>query len=424
VVIVEVGGTVGDIEGEPFLEAIRQMRKDVGRRDVLYMHVTLLPFIGATKELKTKPTQHSVKELLRVGIQPDVIMCRSDYPMSEELREKIALFCNIEAKAVIPMLTAETIYEVPLILEELGLGEFLVQELGLKKQEPEMKEWRELVTGIKRPRPEVTIGLVGKYVELHDAYLSVTEAMHHAGWFHDVDVRTKWINSEALEQMGENYTEALEDVSGIVVPGGFGHRGIEGKIKAASYARRMNIPYLGLCLGMQVAVIEFARNVLGLTDANSTEFDGQNSHPVIDLMLTQRSVADKGGTMRLGSWVCCLTPGTKAYQAYGEPIVFERHRHRYEFNNEYRKRMETHGLVVSGRSADNSLVEVIEMANHPWFVASQFHPEFKSRPTRPHPLFRDFIGACVQMHEKRYKEADNSFGLDSSKVLPDSLVEM
>ncbi|MBV9229573.1 MAG: CTP synthase [Chloroflexi bacterium] len=424
VVIVEVGGTVGDIEGEPFLEAIRQMRKDVGRRDVLYMHVTLLPFIGATKELKTKPTQHSVKELLRVGIQPDVIMCRSDYPMSEELREKIALFCNIEAKAVIPMLTAETIYEVPLILEELGLGEFVVQELGLKKQEPEMKEWRELVTRIKRPRPEVTIGLVGKYVELHDAYLSVTEAMHHAGWFHDVDVHTKWINSEALEQMGESYTEALEDVSGIVVPGGFGHRGIEGKIKAASYARRMKIPYLGLCLGMQVAVIEFARNVLGLTDANSTEFDPQNPHPVIDLMLTQRSVADKGGTMRLGNWVCCLTPGTKAYQAYGEPIVFERHRHRYEFNNEYRKRMETHGLVVSGRSADNSLVEVIEMANHPWFVASQFHPEFKSRPTRPHPLFRDFIGACVQMHKNRYNETNNTFGLESSQVLPDSLVEM
>ena len=396
VVIVEVGGTVGDIEGEPYLEAIRQMRKDVGRRDVLYMHVTLLPYIGATRELKTKPTQHSVKELLRVGIQPDVILCRSDFPMSEDLREKIALFCNIDSRAVIPMLTADTIYEVPLILEELGLGEYLVQELGLNKQEPQMQEWQNLVTRIKRPRPEVTIGLVGKYVELHDAYISVSEALHHAGWYHDVDVRIKWINSEALEQMGDRYTEALEDVAGIVVPGGFGHRGIEGKIKAASYARRNHIPYLGLCLGMQVAVIEFARNVLGLKDANSTEFDPNTPHPVIDLMLNQRQVADKGGTMRLGNWVCCLTSGTRAYQAYNEPIVFERHRHRYEFNNEYRKRMEAHGIIVSGRSADNSLVEVIEMKDHPWFVASQFHPEFKSRPTRPHPLFRDFVGASMQ----------------------------
>lgn len=422
VVIVEVGGTVGDIEGEPFLEAIRQMRKDVGRRDVLYMHVTLLPFIGATKELKTKPTQHSVKELLRVGIQPDVILCRSDLPMSEELREKIALFCNVESRAVIPMLTADTIYEVPLILEELGLGEFLVQELGLKKQEPQMQEWTALVNRIKRSRPEVTIGLVGKYVDLHDAYLSVAESLHHAGWYHDVDVRIKWINSEALEQMGERCSEALEDVSGIIVPGGFGHRGIEGKIKAANFARRKNIPYLGLCLGMQVAVIEFARNVLGLKDANSTEFDQQTPNPVIDLMLNQRQVADKGGTMRLGSWVCCLMPDTKAYQAYGEPIVFERHRHRYEFNNEYRKRMEANGLVVSGRSADNSLVEIIELKDHPWFVASQFHPEFKSRPTRPHPLFRDFIGASVQL--ARTAETTASFELDARNVTPDSLVEM
>ncbi|GAC1436899.1 MAG: CTP synthase [Ktedonobacteraceae bacterium] len=408
VVIVEVGGTVGDIEGEPFLEAIRQMRKDVGRRDVLYLHVTLLPYLGSTKELKTKPTQHSVKELLRVGIQPDVIMCRSDYPMTDDLRDKIALFCNIETAAVIPMLTADTIYEVPLILEEAGLGEFLVNELRLKRQEPQMQEWKALVEKIKSPRPEITIGLVGKYVELHDAYMSVAESLNHAGWFHDVDVRIKWINSEALEQMGEGYTEVLEDVAGIVVPGGFGHRGIEGKIKAASFARRKNIPYLGLCLGMQVAVVEFARNVLGLVNANSTEFDQQTTSPVIDLMLTQRQVADKGGTMRLGNWVCCLTAGTKAYQAYGEPIVFERHRHRYEFNNEYRKRMESHGLIVSGRSADNSLVEVIELANHPWFVASQFHPEFKSRPTHPHPLFRDFIGASIQQVQQQKKPSEGT----------------
>ncbi|GCE48578.1 CTP synthase [Thermosporothrix hazakensis] len=421
VVIVEVGGTVGDIEGEPFLEAIRQMRTDVGRRDVLYLHVTLLPYIGASKELKTKPTQHSVKELLRVGIQPDVILCRSDYPVSDEIREKIALFCNVETRAVIPMETAETIYEVPLTLEEAGLGEYIVQELGLKLQEPDMQEWRDLVARIKSPRPELTIGLVGKYVELHDAYMSVAEALHHAGWHHDVDVRIKWINSEALEKMNE--AEVLEDVAGIIVPGGFGHRGIEGKIKAASFARRNKIPYLGLCLGMQVAVIEFARNVLGLQDANSSEFDPQSPHPVIDLMLTQRQVADKGGTMRLGNWVCCLTKDTKAYKAYNEPIVFERHRHRYEFNNEYRKRMEANGLIVSGRSADNSLVEIIEVKDHPWYVASQFHPEFKSRPTRPHPLFRDFVGACKQSVQQRTLGTESETSLDVREVLPDSRVE-
>ena len=424
VVIVEVGGTVGDIEGEPYLEAIRQMRKDVGRREVLYIHVTLLPYLGAAKELKTKPTQHSVKELLRVGIQPDVILCRSDYPVSDELREKIALFCNIDSSAVIGMTNAETIYEVPLSLEEAGLGEHIVQELGLKKQEPQMREWQDLVTKIKHPRPELSIGLVGKYVELHDAYLSVAEALNHSGWYHDVDIRIKWINSEALEQMGEGYTEALEDVMGIVVPGGFGHRGIEGKIKAAGFARRNNIPYLGLCLGLQVAVVEFARNVLNLEDANSSEFDPQTPHPVIDLMHSQRSISDKGGTMRLGNWVCCLTPETKAYRAYGEPIVFERHRHRYEFNNEYRKRMEARGLVVSGRSADNSLVEVIELKDHPWFVASQFHPEFKSRPTHPHPLFRDFIGASVQRQKASEQENNNTFKLEGEKILQDFHAEI
>jgi len=428
VVVVEVGGTVGDIEGEPFLEAIRQMRKDIGRHEVLYIHVTLLPYLGATKELKTKPTQHSVKELLRVGIQPDVILCRSDYPVSDELREKIALFCNIESKAVIPMTNAETIYEVPLTLEEAGLGEFLVEELGLKRQAPDMTEWQALVAKIKDSRPEVTIGLVGKYVELHDAYISVAEALQHAGWHHNVDIRIKWVNSEALEQMGESYTEVLEDVAGIVVPGGFGHRGVEGKIKAACFARRNKIPYLGLCLGMQVMVIEFARNVLGLANANSSELDGHNLHPVIDLMHAQKTVSDKGGTMRLGNWVCCLTLGTKAYQAYNEPIVFERHRHRYEFNNEYRKRMESNGLIVSGRSADNTLVEIMELADHPWFVGSQFHPEFKSRPTRPHPLFRDFIGASVchaQTPNKNQEEAAQSldFQLEPSKVLPDFRIE-
>jgi CTP synthase len=425
VVIVEVGGTVGDIEGEPYLEAIRQMRKDVGRHDVLYLHVTLLPYLMATKELKTKPTQHSVKELLRVGIQPDVILCRSDLPIPDELREKIALFCNIDERAVVALPTVDTIYEVPLILEEAGLGKFLVDELGLPDREPQMQEWRALVEKIKSPRPELVIGLVGKYVELHDAYMSVAESLRHAGWFHGVDVRIKWINSEALESMGDKYAELLEDVAGIVVPGGFGHRGIEGKIKAANFARRMKKPYLGLCLGLQVATIEFARNVLGLEDANSTEFDPKTSAPVIDLMLTQRQIADKGGTMRLGNWVCCLTPGTKAYQAYGEPIVFERHRHRYEFNNEFRKRMESHGMILSGRSADNSLIEIIELADHPWFVASQFHPEFKSRPTRPHPLFRDFVGACVRQsrESQAYESLQEALGAPSRAPQPDAHVE-
>ena len=428
VVIVEVGGTVGDIEGEPYLEAIRQMRKDVGRRDVLYLHVTLLPYLMASRELKTKPTQHSVKELLRVGIQPDVILCRSDLPIPDELREKIALFCNIDERAVVALPTADTIYEVPLILEEAGLGKFLVDELGLPDQEPKMQEWRELVENIKAPKPELVVGLVGKYVELHDAYMSVAESLRHAGWFHNVDVRIKWINSEALESMGEKYAELLEDVAGIVVPGGFGHRGIEGKIKAANFARLTKKPYLGLCLGLQVATIEFARNILGLEDANSSEFDPKTSSPVIDLMLTQRHIADKGGTMRLGNWVCCLTPGTKAYQAYGEAIVFERHRHRYEFNNDFRKRMESHGMVLSGRSADNSLIEIIELADHPWYVASQFHPEFKSRPTRPHPLFRDFVGACVQQtregQSQAYETLQEALGASSRGTQPDARVEM
>ena len=405
VVIVEVGGTVGDIEGEPFLEAIRQMRKEVGRSDVLYLHVTLLPYLQATKELKTKPTQHSVKELLRAGIQPDVILCRSDYALTDDLREKIALFCNIEPRAVVPLPTSETIYEVPLILEEAGLGEYLVEELGLPRREPGMEEWRELVARIKLPRPKLVIGLVGKYVDLPDAYLSVAEALRHAGWYHDIDVRIEWINSEALEKRDEGYAELLEGMAGIVVPGGFGQRGIEGKVKAAGYARRTGLPYLGLCLGMQAAVIEFARNVLGMGGANSTEFDAQTPYPVIDLMVTQRQIADKGGTMRLGNWVCCLTPGTKAYAAYGGDIVFERHRHRYEFNNDYRKRLEAHGMMLSGRSADNSLVEIMELADHPWFVGSQFHPEFKSRPTRPHPLFRAFLGACIERGDARLGDA-------------------
>ncbi len=395
VVLCEVGGTVGDIEGEPFLEAIRQMRTEVGRDDVLYLHVTLLPYIGATKELKTKPTQHSVKELLRAGIQPDVILCRSDYPVSDELREKIALFCNIPMRAVIPLVTASSIYEVPLMLEGAGLGNYLTETLHLDQAgEADLGEWRDLVARIDAVKPLVRIALVGKYVELHDAYLSVAEALRHAGWANGVDIEIEWINSEALETAWDTFEPVLASADGIVVPGGFGHRGIEGKILAAELARTTNIPYLGLCLGMQVAVIEFARHVLGLQDANSSEFNGESRNKVIDLMLNQRNIADKGGTMRLGQWVCCLAPGSKAEAAYGQSIIFERHRHRYEFNNAYRKRMEANGMVLSGRSADGSLIEIVELKDHPWFVGTQFHPEFKSRPTRPHPLFREFIAAA------------------------------
>ena len=397
VVICEVGGTVGDIEGEPFLEGIRQLRTEVGRDDVLYIHVTLLPYIGATRELKTKPTQHSVKELLRAGIQPDIILCRSDYPVSDEIRSKIALFCNIQQRAVIPLVTAASIYEVPLMLESAGMGDYLVETLRLEAAHaPDLTEWRQLVETIQAEKPVVRIALVGKYVALHDAYLSVVEALHHAAWANGVDVRIEWVNSETLETEWDEYEPLLSSADAILVPGGFGNRGIEGKIRAAQLARMENIPYLGLCLGLQVAVIEFARNVLNLKDANSSEFDPESHNKVIDLMVSQRKVADKGGTMRLGQWVCCLTPESKVEAAYQQPIIFERHRHRYEVNNTYRKRMEAAGMVLSGRSADGSLIEIIELRDHPWFVATQFHPELKSRPTRPHPLFREFVAAAIR----------------------------
>ncbi|HMM41390.1 MAG TPA: CTP synthase [Thermomicrobiales bacterium] len=393
VVIVEVGGTVGDIESQPFLEAIRQMRKDEGRRNVLYMHVTLLPRVGATGEMKTKPTQHSVRELRAAGIQPDVIIVRADSEVTPEVVAKIALFCDVDEDAVIPLQTAETIYEVPLMLEDAGLGDYLAQHFSWPA-EPDLREWTELVEHIKTPRRRLEIALVGKYVELHDAYMSVAEALTHAGLANDVAVDIKWVNSEHLTEA--ELREQLSHSAGIVVPGGFGARGIEGKVLAARYAREQNVPYLGLCYGLHMAAIDIARNVLGLADANSTEIDPATRNPVIDIMPDQKDV-EMGGTMRLGTWPCKLAPGTRAAAAYGTELVNERHRHRYEINNAYRDALEEGGLIVSGESPDGRLAEIMELIDHPWFVGVQFHPELKSRPTRPHPLFRDFVGAATKI---------------------------
>jgi CTP synthase len=394
VIIVEVGGTVGDIESQPFLEAIRQMRNEVGRENVLYIHVTYMPYIASTKELKTKPTQHSVNELRRIGIQPDVILCRADYPISEGLRDKIALFCDVDKNAVIPLTTAETIYEVPLMLEEYGMSQFIISRLRLTAVRPDLNEWRLMVARMKIPKESINIALVGKYVELEDAYYSVRESLCHAALHHDLNVNIIWVQSEDLEKgLNENL---LRSVHGIIVPGGFGNRGIEGMVTTASYARHNNIPYFGLCLGMQVMVIEFGRYALGNKRANSTEFDHDTPYPVIDLMPEQRKIYDKGGTMRLGSYPCNLVPGTISAQAYSQPMVYERHRHRYEFNNDYRDIFEKKGVVFSGLSPDGSLVEISEIRDHPWMVACQFHPEFRSRPNRPHPLFTSFIGAAKE----------------------------
>jgi CTP synthase len=396
VVIVEVGGTVGDIESLPFLEAIRQMRKDVGRTNVLYVHVTLLPALEATGELKTKPTQHSVRELRAIGIQPDIIIARSDQPVSREVREKIALFCDVSTEAVIEAETADTIYEVPLLFEAQGLGELVVKELGLEEQASpaDLTAWRALVDRIKRPKPELEVALVGKYIELPDAYLSVTEAIRHAGWANERSIVIRWVDSEALT--ADNTAERLAGVAGVVVPGGFGHRGIEGKVLAARYAREHKVPYLGLCLGLQCGVIEFARDVAGAPGANSTEFDLFTDHPVIDFMPDQRELEEKGGTMRLGLYPAKLTPGSRAAEAYGTEVIYERHRHRFEVNNQYRQQLEAAGMLLSGQSPDGRLVEIVELKDHPWFVASQFHPEFKSRPDRPHPLFDGFVRACIE----------------------------
>lgn len=398
VVIVEIGGTVGDIESQPFLEAIRQLKTDLPRGDTLYIHVTLVPYLKAANELKTKPTQHSVKELRGIGIQPDVLVCRSEKPFPPGLKDKLALFCDTEKRAVIQALDAPSIYQVPLNMEEEGLGEFVVERLGLDCGPPALDDWREMVDRLQNTRHEVTIALVGKYVSLPDAYFSVAEALRHAGAANDARVRIKWVNAEDLETNPvEDY---LADADGILVPGGFGDRGIEGKIKALRYARLNRIPMLGICLGMQLAVVEIARGVLGWTDANSPEFNARTQYPVIDLLPEQKTVADMGGTMRLGGYPCKLRPGTLAHKAYGADQVTERHRHRYEFNNEYREQFEEAGVVLSGLSPDGRLVEIVELKDHPWFVATQFHPEFQSRPNRPHPLFQDFVEAALQNRDR------------------------
>ncbi|TME16969.1 MAG: CTP synthase [Chloroflexi bacterium] len=391
VVVCEVGGTVGDIESLPFLEAIRQLKNEVGRENVFYVHVSLVPLIRG-EEMKTKPTQHSVQALRAIGIQPDAIIARSEQPIGQELKDKIALFCDVPRDAVIAVPDVDTIYRVPLLLEEAGLGRVLAKHFDLKGG-PDLAWLEVIVDRIQHPRGSVPVAVVGKYVALPDAYLSVTEALRHAGVHHDVGIDLRWISSETLDQ-GD--TSLLKGVAGIVVPGGFGHRGIEGKVAASRYARHNRIPYLGLCLGMQCAVIDFAREVLEAPDANSTEFAAFTSTPVIDLMPDQRDVANLGGTMRLGVYPCKLLPGSKAQQAYGEEVVYERHRHRFEFNNEYREELGDRGLVFSGLSPNGRLVEIIELGDHPWFVATQFHPELRSRPQRAHPLFRDFVGAALR----------------------------
>jgi CTP synthase len=401
VVITEVGGTVGDIEILPFLEAIRQFRKDAGRDNVCYVHVTLVPFIGPSGEQKTKPTQHSVTELRSRGIQPDAIVCRSDRPISEGLKRKISLLCDVPSEAVVSAVDARNLYEIPLVLHEEGLDDYVCSLLRFDgpEHEPDLTEWEALVSRVEAATTPVRIGLIGKYVNLPDAYLSVVEALKHGGYHHGADVQVEWIQAEEVEGL---LTEGrLHDLDGMVIPGGFGWRGIEGKIAAAGYAREHEIPCLGLCLGLHVMVIELARNVCGLTGANSAEFDGESPHRVIDLMDEQREVVDYGGTMRLGVYPAKLEPGSQVQRAYGESIVYERHRHRYEFNPRYRTRLEEGGLRCSGASPDDRLVEFIELPSHPFWIGTQAHPEFKSRPDRPHPLFRDLVGAALARAEGR-----------------------
>ena len=403
IVITEIGGTVGDIESTPFIEAIRQVATEVGKENCMYIHLTLIPYISTSGEQKTKPTQHSVKELLSFGIQPDVLVLRTEKPLEEGLAEKIGLFCNVPKDCVIENLDLDTLYEVPLGLEEQGLARVVCRRLGLEDREPQLGEWRAMVDVVKElmkgESDEVTISLVGKYVSLHDAYISIVEALKHGGIENHANVNINWVNSEEVTK--ETVHEMLKDSDGILVPGGFGDRGVEGKILAAEYARENNIPYFGICLGMQIAVIEYARNVLGYEDAHSSELNPETTHPVIDLMPEQKDVENLGGTMRLGIYPCKIKPDTLAAEVYGSDLIYERHRHRYEFNNYYRREVEEKGMVLSGQSPNEKLVEMVEIPEHPWFLAVQFHPEFKSRPNHAHPLFRSFIGAALKYKEQK-----------------------
>lgn len=399
IVITEIGGTVGDIESLPFLEAIRQVKKEVGRNDVLYIHVTLVPYISAAGELKTKPTQHSVKELRSIGISPDIIVCRSEKPISKDMREKMAMFCDVDPDAVIQNLTAKSIYQVPMLMEEQGLDTIVLRKLELEDKPKDMSGWHDMVERmLKKYERKVTIAVVGKYVALQDAYISITESLRHAAVANEAELEIKWINAEEIEAESTDIDQVMADVDGILVPGGFGNRGIEGKIKAIQYAREHKVPFFGICLGMQCAVIEFARHVCGMADANSSEFAPESTHPVIDLMPEQLDVEDMGGTMRLGLYPCKVYPHTLTEKAYKQELIYERHRHRYEFNNAFRETIVSKGLKLGGTLPNGRLVEIVELPEsvHPWFLGAQFHPEFKSRPTNPHPLFRDFIGAALK----------------------------
>lgn len=399
IVITEIGGTVGDIESLPYIEAIRQIKNDVGIDNIMYIHVTLIPYLKAAGELKTKPTQHSVKELRSFGIQPNVIICRTEQHITKEMREKISIFCDIDQEAVIENMDLDTIYEVPLVLQEQGLDDYVLNHLKIVAPQADLKEWKELVNTIKNLKKCVEIAIVGKYVTLHDAYLSVVEALYHAGYDTNSEIKVRWVNAELVNE--SNIDEELAGIDGILVPGGFGDRGIEGKIAAIKYARTKKIPFLGICLGMQSAVVEFSRNVLGLKGANSTEFNTNTEYPVIDILPEQKEIVDLGGTMRLGHYPCKLIKKTKAHNLYQTCKIDERHRHRYEFNNIYREQLQQAGLIISGTSPDNKLVEIVELADHPWFVATQFHPEFASRPNRPHPLFKGFITSANEYNEKK-----------------------
>lgn len=400
VCFVEIGGTIGDIESQPFIEAIRQFAVDVGRENCLFIHVTLVPYLAASDELKSKPTQHSVKEMLSLGIHPDIIVCRTEHPLTDDIKNKIALFCNVDKECVIENNNCDILYAVPMMLHEQKMDEVVIKKLGIKCGEADLTDWTEMLNALRNPKQTVKIGMVGKYVELHDSYISVNEALKHGGIATGSAVDIQWIDSESLE--GDvDVAEILGDMDGILVPGGFGSRGIEGKIRACEFARTNGIPYFGICLGMQIAIIEYARNVLGLEGANSAEIDPQTKYPVIDILPEQKGVTDMGGTMRLGQYPCTLNPESKAFELYGASMVYERHRHRYEVNNDYRSELLKYGMIFAGTSPDNHIVEMVEIPAHPWFVAGQFHPEFKSRPNKPHPLFRGFVTAAKKHNEEK-----------------------